>query len=184
MSRQRVFGFTLVELIVTIVIVGIGLVALLTQMLQVTAYSADPMVRQQAHAIAQSYMEEILLRSFCDPDFDPDADPATGCPIDCVASACTSGACGGTGVLKEASRDLYDDVCDYHGLVDAGAVDQNNNTVSALGAFSISVNVDDASASLNGLSAPAGEVVRVDVRVTHNQMDDMDIMLSGYRANY
>ena len=184
MSRGAGSGFTLLELVVTIVIVAVGLVALLTQILQVTAHSADPMVRQQAHAIAQSYLEEILLRTFCDPDFDPDADPTTGCPTECTASACTGGACAGTGPLKEVSRDRYDDVCDYHGLTDDGAVDQNNNPVPELSAFNISVNVDDAAASLNGLSATAGEVVRVDVRVTHDQMRDVDITLSGYRANY
>ena len=45
-----------------------GVTGILSVMNLTTAKSADPMITTQAHAIAQSYLEEILLRDYDDPD--------------------------------------------------------------------------------------------------------------------
>jgi len=68
----------------------------------ITKSSADPQFIQQDNAIARSYLEEVLLRPFCDPDF-----VTTSCPANCVSSACANY----TGT--EATRNLFDDVCDW-----------------------------------------------------------------------
>lgn len=65
-SAQR--GFTLIELIIFIVVVSVGLVGILQVMNVTVASSADPMVRKQAMALADSILEEILLKDFDDPD--------------------------------------------------------------------------------------------------------------------
>ncbi len=52
-------GMTLVELIITIVIIGIAAAALLSVMASITARSANPMLRQQSLYIAESYLEAI-----------------------------------------------------------------------------------------------------------------------------
>lgn len=57
-------GVTLIELILSMVIVSIALVGILSVMNLTTAHSADPIVRQQAIAIAESYMDEILLQNY------------------------------------------------------------------------------------------------------------------------
>lgn len=59
--RSAVHGFTLIEFVVALVIIGIG-AALLTSFVTPTASSADPMLQAQARAIATGYMDEILLR--------------------------------------------------------------------------------------------------------------------------
>ena len=64
--RQR--GFTLIELIIFIVVVSAGLAGILSVMNSVVKSSADPMVRKQAMALADSILEEILLKSYTDPD--------------------------------------------------------------------------------------------------------------------
>ena len=64
--RQR--GFTLIELIIFIVVVAAGLAGILSVMNSVVKSSADPMVRKQAMALADSILEEILLKSYTDPD--------------------------------------------------------------------------------------------------------------------
>lgn len=85
-SRQA--GFTLVELIFFIVVVGLGIAGILSVMNVSVAGSADPMVRKQAMALADSVMEEIMLQPFADPD----------------------------GVGGEATRATFDDVGDYNGI--------------------------------------------------------------------
>lgn len=165
-------GFTLIELIVAIVILSIGATAFLFLINQTTAHSADPMIEEQANAIAQSYLEEVLLNPFCDPDV------STDCPTTCVSSACTS--CTGA----EASRDLFDDVCDYNGLTNNGARDQNNNAIAGLANFNITVNVHDTGITLGGLDSNSGQVVRVDVHVTNDSFQDLNLNLSGYKVNY
>jgi MSHA pilin protein MshD len=64
--RQR--GFTLIELIIFIVVISAGLAGILSVMNTVVKSSADPMVRKQAMALAESVLEEVMLHNFNDPD--------------------------------------------------------------------------------------------------------------------
>jgi MSHA pilin protein MshD len=64
--RQR--GFTLIELIIFIVVVAAGLAGILSVMNTVVKSSADPLVRKQAIALADSILEEVLQKEFADPD--------------------------------------------------------------------------------------------------------------------
>lgn len=105
-------GFTLIELIVAMVVISVALVGVLSVINYTTAHSADPVLRQQAIAIAEAYMEEIALKSYADPDVD-----------------------------GEATRDLYDDVDDYDGLADSGARDQTDTPISGLEAYLVDVSV-------------------------------------------
>ncbi len=178
MLRQS--GTTLIELIASIVIVSIATLGLMLVISGVVGHSADPMIEQQAAAVAEAYLEEVTLADFCDPDF---LLPGQTCRTQCVASACAS-ACGGSGALLEASRDLYDDICDYDGYSDAGAFDRNGNALPGLGGYNVSVTVDDSGFSLGAppLSANAGAVVRIDVTVTHAALENA-VTLSAYRTN-
>lgn len=167
-------GLSLIELVMVIVILSVGVAGLFLLINQVTARSADPMVRQQALAIGQSYLEEVLLRPFCDPDL------STDCTGTCtVVDVCSNASCSSV----EASRGDYDDICDYDGLSDTGARDQTGAPVTGLAAYKVDVAViDDGSVALNTLGA--GEVVRVDVTVTHGAGENVSLTLSGYRSNY
>jgi MSHA pilin protein MshD len=145
---------TLVELVLSITIISIALVGVLLVMGQTTRHSADPMIEHQAVAIAEAYLEEILVKSYADPD--------------------DSSICG----TAEGSRSLYDDVCDYNGLSDSGAADQFGVAVSGLENYTVAVSID-TSATLNDLSGSA-QVLRADVHVTHSA--NVDITISGYRT--
>lgn len=87
--KQR--GVTLVELIMTIVIVGVAVAGILVVFTNTIVKSADPMIQHQAIAIAEAYMEEILLRPFTPgpgtgtrADYDDifDYDGLSGAPAD------------------------------------------------------------------------------------------------------
>lgn len=68
MSKHGLRGFTLLELIIFIVVVAVGLAGILSVMNNVVKSSADPMVRKQAIALADSILEEVLQKAYTDPD--------------------------------------------------------------------------------------------------------------------
>ena len=190
--RPRQRGLTLIELVTSMTIVAVAAAGLILLMRATVGQSADPMIEQQANAIAQAYLEEASMKSFCDPDFDADADPATplDCPVDCALSVCDPGGCriAGQGSVNEGARALYDDVCDYDGLSDAGAVDQTGAALAGLGTYDVTVVVDDAGVTLGApglsdLDSDVGQVVRINVRVAHPSMDS-DVVMSAYKANF
>jgi MSHA pilin protein MshD len=65
-SRARAFagGFSLVELVVFIVVVGVGLAGVLAVLDVGAQKSADPMVRKQALTVAEQMLEEIAQQPF------------------------------------------------------------------------------------------------------------------------
>jgi MSHA pilin protein MshD len=83
MRRHR--GFTLIEVIIFIVVVGAGLAGILAVSTNAVRGSADPMVRKQAMALADSILEEILQKDYDDPDGLPNVVEAGGrAAWDCV----------------------------------------------------------------------------------------------------
>lgn len=154
--KQR--GVTLIELVMAIVIVGVAVAGVLSIFVQTTAASADPMIRHQAIAIAEAYLEEAMLKSFSDPD-----EPESG--------SCEEGA-------TAADRPTWDDVSDYDCVADNGARDQNGNAIASLSRYAVTVNVTGE--ALNGIGA--ADAKRIDVTVQHAAIGS--VALSGYRTNY
>ena len=182
-ATSRDTGATLIELVISIVIIAIVLSVLFLLTSQSTERSVDPMIREQANAIAHAYLEEIMQKGFCDPDRDLDGDPATvpDCPTECMAPVCQAGGCRNNGAATEASRSLYDDICDYAGISQP-PTDQNGTLITALNRYLVDVQViDDASVDLNGLSA--GQAALINITVSHPEMQD-NVELSGYRVNF
>lgn len=60
----RQAGVTLVELVLSMVIISVALIGLLSVINLTVGHSADPVVQHQALAIAESYLEEILLQNY------------------------------------------------------------------------------------------------------------------------
>ncbi|MGZ4956144.1 MAG: hypothetical protein ACXV8Q_13635, partial [Methylobacter sp.] len=122
MNNARLAGFTLIELVIFIVVVSIGVVGILSVMNLNVRYSTDPMMRKQAAALADSILEEILLKEYSDPD-------------------------GGANVV-EAGRSTYDDVDDYNGLTNTAFTDL---AAAGLANYGIAIAVA-APAALNGVT--------------------------------
>lgn len=140
-------GLTLVELLIFIVVVGIAVAGVLSVMNATIQHSSDPLIRKQALAVAESLLDEILAREFLDPDSQP----------------------------VEASRALFDDVGDYHGLSLNGISDMNGAAIAGLEAYSASVAVADA--ALGGVAAK-----RISVAVAGPGGETLS--LTGYRTGY
>ena len=119
-------GFTLMEVILFIVVVSIGVAGILTVMNTTTKSSADPMVRKQTLAIAESLLEEILLKDYAKP-----------------VGGSTSGV-----------RKDFDCVDDYNGYSSATVVDIQGNTVPGVSGYSITPAVSVAATTdLTGVAA-------------------------------
>jgi len=175
-SRQR--GLSLVEVVVFIVVLGIGLAGMAVIYNQLTLASVDPLVRKQAVAIASSLMEEIQLKSFtyCDPD---DAAVFTAAsPAGCT----TQEGIGAEGGEARYADPRYDNVSDYHGFAMAGSIqDINNATIAGLSGYSASVAVQAAGGDFPA-AVPAADALLITVTV--NGPANVSVILKGYRLRY
>jgi MSHA pilin protein MshD len=187
-------GVTLVELIVFMVIVGVALAGLFAAFDTMTKASADPQVRKQVLAIAESLMEEVQLMPFtyCDPDDPNAATTTTG------TAGCTGGTNGPNDESRLVSGNLgpetagslggaegryaspqFDNVSDYHGFaMGPGILNLAMANVAGLEAYSASISVTQA--GLAGI--PADQALRISVTVTGPGA--VSITLDGYRTRY
>jgi len=164
--NRRCHGFTLLELIIFMVVVAAGLAGILSAMDSVVKSSADPMVRKQAVVLAESLLEEIMLKEYCDPD----TVDRTATPPHCPARVAAD---------QEASRDLYDDVDDYHGKTETlfNSASGAAGWPVALDGYLVTIAVPTTTL---GDSSPV-PAKKVTITVSRGSES---ISLSGYRANY
>jgi MSHA pilin protein MshD len=148
-------GFSLVEVVISIVILGAGLAALIGSLVSTTQHSADPLVRKQTLAIADALLDEIELKPFANP------------------------AGGFVGAPTQANRALFDDVGDYNGFTTAGIFTVDGVAIPALANYNVT-NVTVAGAALGAIGA--ANALQITVTVTGPGGEA--ISLSGYRTNY
>lgn len=172
-ERFRQTGISLIELIMFIVIVGVGVTGVLSVMNVSARHSADPMLRKQAQSIAEALLEEIEMQPFtwCDPD-DANAASAAG-PAQCSVED----KLGPENETRYAEPH-FDHVNDYSGFSMSPIVDISKHPVIGLGAYTATVNIAQTGAAF---ALPPEDVLQIDVRV---QSGDADITLTGYRFRY
>jgi MSHA pilin protein MshD len=170
LARQR--GLTLIELIFFVIIVTAGLAGVLLVLNQTTSRSADPMVRKQMLAIAESVLEEVRLQNFgwCDPD-DANATTATS----------TAGCAGGAlpAETRGSATAPWDQVTDYN---NAALTTSLAGTAFPLG-YSAAVTVTPEALGPAAGPVAAGEALRIRVTVTWAATNET-VMLEGYRTRY
>jgi MSHA pilin protein MshD len=132
-SAGRQSGVTLIELVVAIVIVAMAATAILGAMASITMRGAETMVRQQAVAVAEAYLEEILLQPVAFP-----------------------------GGVVPTTRATFNDEDQYNGLSDVGAHDQFGNAIAFLSGYNVSVAVTQTTA-LTGIAAAQARQINVTV---------------------
>ncbi len=159
--RRATRGFTLIELVIAVVALAALGAAIAAVFITGPAASADPQIRAQARAIAEGYLEEILLKAYEDPD-----GTETG------------------GVEAGESRATYDDVWDYCDIgndndCSGGAenpTNQDGNPMAGgdLDAYQVTVILDGTFGS---------DPATVRVRVDHTS-GRVDYELVSQRADY
>lgn len=162
-SNHRCRGFSLVEMIIAVVIIGVGLAGVLSAFQTNVQSGADPMIRKQMLAVAEGMMEEILLKPYA----------VTG-----VAPTNSATACGAAAAIRNA----FDDVSDYHGYQTTGICDIDGDAVVGLADYNVAVTVAVNTAvavDLTGL--PIGAVKTITVTVTRG---GETMTLTGWRTSY
>lgn len=155
----RTKGFSLIELVITIVVLGIALSALTASIFGGVGSNADPLWQSKATQLSQAYFDEILSMRY------QESSPLGGgsintCDID------------GTDV-GETSRSLFDDVDDYDGLTETADF-LDTTTASIYTGYTVSVDVSCDDVAVNSklikvtITSPANQnivfaVIRADI---------------------
>lgn len=164
-------GFTLIEMVFFIVIVGVALSGLVSVLASSMRGGADITNQKQALAIAEAIVEEIALKPFtyCDPD-DPAVTVATGTG-DCTAPAQAH---------EGTTRTDFDHVADYQRIASiASPVTDQSGTLAFPAGFAVS----SLSVTPEALGAvPGTESLRISVTVTGP--GSTSVTLDTYRTRY
>lgn len=131
-------GATLIELIISIVIISIAIVALISFLNLFVSKSVDPMTRKQAVIIAESLMDEISNQQFIKP----------------------SG--GYTGPYNSINRNKFDSVMDYNGLLIVGMTTFEGVTIPSLSNYSINISITNVNMNL----ISASDCYQINITVT------------------
>ncbi len=153
-------GFTLIEMIVFIVVVGISVVAIGSVFQHSVIKIQDPLINSQLLSMAQSQLDETLSRRY------DENTPTGGIP------ACgTTTVCAGIGLDSGESItniNTLDDVDDFHGYQDVPQV-----------GYTREIEVINAGADF-GVSAANAKRITVMVTASSGQ----SVQLSVYRFNF
>jgi len=202
---RRQQGLSLIELIIFMVVMGIGAAVILQVMNFTTKNSVDPVLRKQALLLAEAYLEEVELARFtyCDPT-DPlaaTANSAAGC-----TDVAHQEAIGQEAVAGAVGRP-FDNVSDYataFGVAQqnftngAGALtDVNGNVIDAarLAGYTVTVALNvvpavsplgPAALAVTSNGTPAGmNALRITVQVKYGGGSANEtVTLDGYRTRY
>lgn len=189
-KEQR--AFSLIELIVSMVVLSVGVVGVLSTFGNSLRASVEPMRQKQMTAIAESLLTEILHQpfTFCDPD-DPNAATALS------TAGCTGGAAASQDVLgpqpggpagemrfgvpagAPAPNTQFDNVGDYHGFTMNPVVDITGGGAAALAGYTATVAIAPAGLTF-GLPTNAEAL---SVTVTVSQGTEI-FALTGFRFRY
>jgi len=126
---------TLIELVMAIVIIGVGVAGVMATFSTVVRGSADPLIRKQMLTIADEMMEEIALKPFP------------------VAANAAPAAC---------ARNTYNDIFDYNNYTQNGICDIDGTAIPALASYSVVVSVV-SDATLTAVTAANAAKITVTV---------------------
>jgi MSHA pilin protein MshD len=168
-------GFTLIELIVTMLIISIAALGVTYVLGLGLQHQADPMWQVKAVALAQAYAEEIASRRY------DEQTPSGGVPP-CSPSTTP---CSAAGAFDDGeSRAEYDDIDDYDGVLDKPPRDTDGNPLPEYASYQVAVAVayaTPAQASVLGLDSGTDAKI---VTITVSNPEGGAMSFSTLRGNF
>jgi MSHA pilin protein MshD len=187
-APRRLAGFSLVEIVVTIVILAIALIGVSAMVRLGSEQSADVMQQTRAIALAQAYLDEIMGRRYDENSSATGLFPCFGAG---APRPCSSTLGPDTGETDDPdSREYFDDVDDYNGWVEGDGEgagrpirDAEGNTRSGYDNFHIAIEVAYAGTAAAWSEADQTHAKLIKVTVTlRNQ--NVGWVFSAYKGNY
>jgi len=178
--RRGQRGLSLVELVLFIIIVGVGVAGILLVFNVTTKASADPLIQKQMLAIAEALMEEVQAKPFtyCDPD-DAQATTATSATVGPTGCQATVEGSGPEGETRVNATTPFDNVNDYGPSLTINPIaDITGTTIGGLGTYSATIAV--AGSALGGIAAAESLLITVTVTGPGSE----SLVLQGYRTRY
>lgn len=157
-------GFSLIELVITIVVLGIALTALSSSLFTSIGKNADPLWQTKATQLSQAYLDEILAMKYQE---------------DSLIEGNRVGTCviGGT-ETGESDRSDFDDVDDYNGLTEtARFLDGTSGLASTYSGYRVSIAVTCVDAQGN----TSNNSKLIELTITSPTSESL--IFSAYRAD-
>lgn len=174
-GARQLRGFTLIELIVTMLIISIAALGVMFSLSLGLRHQSDAMWQPKAVALAESYMEEILGRRY------DEGSPSGGIP----PCSTTTTACSAAAAFNDGeTRAQFDDVDDYNGLIEQPPRDVNGNPRADYDSYRVAVSVayaTPAQVAQLGLDGPTDAKL---VTVTVSTPESGALSFSALRGNF
>jgi MSHA pilin protein MshD len=173
-SKQQ--GVTLVELVISIVIISIAMVAMMSSFSLSMSHSADPLWRNKALKLGQLYLDEILAKKYAE------LSPIGGLPF--VESS--DSGCANLGPDGTETRATYDDVDDYHGITDSVPTSLTAPLDSSYDDYRIDITVACDGDDVGALAEAGGDDnshAKI-ITVTVTPPNQSPITFAAYKGNY
>lgn len=160
--NNKQLGFSLIEMVITIVVLGIALTALSSSLFSGVGKNADPLWQTKATQLSQAYLDEILAMKYQEDS------PIEGGSV---------GSCTISGPeTSETDREKFDDVDDYDGLVETASF--LDSTVSSIySGYSVSIQV--ACENHQGDASNNSKLIQLTITSPTNE----SLVFSAFRAD-
>ncbi|WP_246029043.1 type II secretion system protein [Parashewanella tropica] len=150
-------GFTLIELVVGMMVLGIGLVLMATMLYPQADRAAENIHRMRAAELAKSLMNEIWSKRY-DPNSGVGGIPACGSP--------SGTSCSSPSSSSVKSRNSFDNLNDYNGLNQNNLMlDSNQTYAQRYPNYQLNVSVSSTNLSVSKtivitVTTPLNEAIR------------------------
>lgn len=166
-------GFTLIELIVLIAVLGLALTGVTLAINHSAQQAPMALMQTRAMEIAQSYLEEILQKRF-------DQNTGQGGIPRCDSTDNNARTCSSTLGPDGETRATYNDVDDYNGISDSPPVTATGTSLTDYNGYRVQVSVVYAGNELGYSSNRHAKRITVTVTTPLGNT----IPVSAYRVNY
>ncbi len=164
-------GFTLIEIVITIVITAIALTMFASIYSTTQRQSVSPVIQIKSAELAQAFVEEIYLKRF-------DENSPVGNEFRCDEVGQI--ACSGPFVPDAGeTRATFDDVDDFHGFNQSVLQDSQGNNLNGFTGYNVSVSVAYA-----GADQGFGVRLLKKIEITITSPENDQFIFSAYKGNF